>query len=504
MNQFEEGYKYISVLMGAETGAYMGDNYIAAINKAISNFENNLKQYAGNQLSDERLAGFIAEHWHSGTFNVNAAVNGVSSKTTVEGVNTFGSVDVSSNFGKNYGSKYLNSASNTGHAQSISYWERYCQYKAQAEKSSREIMSFHDFLRSRGMDPNTNPNYSIYYGQYRLVPKDQIDQVRAYLEKKIAQTSATRPELAEKYKETLQMLTDRISDSKGTESIPLSTDEAIELARRVRTGGEDLSKYGISLKELVQPRHIMQQALKAGVSSAVITMVLQTAPEIYKLLSYMAHYGEFDIEQIKKTGKVALTSSAEGFLRGGIAAALTISLQAENFGTALADVNPSVIGAAVALSIETLKNAVSLANGTIKKGEFFDNLFRNVFSTGFAVVGGGALGAVIPVYGYLLGSFLGGIIGNFTYKACNKLYMALCVENGWTLFGIVDQNYELPDETLKEIGIDVFEYDKFQYDKFSYDTFGYDTFSYDTFVPDTIDITFLRRGVVGVHEIAYC
>ena len=71
------------------------------------------------------------------------------------------------------------------------------------------------------------------------------------------------------------------------------------------------------------------------------------------------------------------------------------------------------------------------------------------------------------------------------------------------MFGLVKQDYTLPDEALKQIGIDVFNYDKFDYQKFEYDQFQFDKFEIEEFKPNTIDIVFLRRGVIGVRQIGY-
>ena len=71
------------------------------------------------------------------------------------------------------------------------------------------------------------------------------------------------------------------------------------------------------------------------------------------------------------------------------------------------------------------------------------------------------------------------------------------------MFGLVDQNYELPEEVIKEIGVYVFDYETFRPDSFAVDTFDFDSFEIDTFDHDGLDITFLRRGVIGVSKVGY-
>ena len=71
------------------------------------------------------------------------------------------------------------------------------------------------------------------------------------------------------------------------------------------------------------------------------------------------------------------------------------------------------------------------------------------------------------------------------------------------MFGLVRQSYELPEEMLREIGISVFHYQKFNFKQFIYRDFHYRTFNFKAVHIHTINIQFLRRGVIGVSEIGY-
>ena len=84
-----------------------------------------------------------------------------------------------------------------------------------------------------------------------MVPSDQIEKLRQLLKEKIATESARRPELAERYQDTLDKLTDRVRDSEGNESIPLSNDDAKEIAELAKEGDFDPAEYGITTEELV-------------------------------------------------------------------------------------------------------------------------------------------------------------------------------------------------------------------------------------------------------------
>ena len=81
--------------------------------------------------------------------------------------------------------------------------------------------------------------------------------------------------------------------------------------------------------------------------------------------------------------------------------------------------------------------------------------------------------------------------------------MSLCVERGVTLFGLVEQDYELPIETLESIGIEVFDYEKFEPDWLEPDRFEPDLFFPDFSVSNRISLEFPRRGVIAAGRVGY-
>lgn len=122
-----------------------------------------------------------------------------------------------------------------------------------------------------------------------------------------------------------------------------------------------------------------------------------------------------------------------------------------------------------------------------------------------SLIGGGISQAFIevPVLGYMIGSFVGSIIGSFTYNVGYKAIVSFCVDSGFTMFGLAEQDYTLPKEVIEQMEIETFDYDTFQYDAFVPESFSFDRFEIDTFEPDTLDITFLCRGVIGVSKVGY-
>ena len=472
MQAFEKGYEFLIKSSSSISGALQGKEYISNINKEISKLEESINQFHGNMRGVGALKGNVAEHWHSGTFNINSAIKGSSSRTFVDESNKFASVDISTNFGDAYGLKYYESG------------------KVSAMKQAQ-------------VDKLTNQ--PIYGDQIRLIPKDQMEEAIKWLERKIAEEGLKRPEQVQRYQETLNLLTDRIRSSDGIESIPLSKNEAEVYTQLGKDGAFDASKVGITTEELVNLQNFLKQSMKAGVSAAMISMVLKTAPEIYKTIDYLIQNGHVDKEQFKKIGFAAITGAGEGFIRGAIAAIIAGVCEAGHLGVHLKGTNPVVIGALTVVIMNVIKQSYLVATKKIEVGELVDTFVRDIFMTSGSLITASLfkLFIPIPVFSLLLGSFVGSVLGGFTYNATYKAYISFCIDTGFTMFGVVKQDYILPKEVVKSIGINVFEYEKFQYQTFEYNQFNFNKFDYQKFSYPTIGIKILQRGVIGVNRIGY-
>lgn len=514
MDGFREGYEYFSRNAGSSYAAFSGDAYVNGIVTEIDNLSKDINQFKGFQTASNKLKGDIAEFWHSGTFNIDAAVKGSGSKSEVLRSHGLGSVDIKVNNTDAYGSKYDATAAATLRQQAKTFYERYKEYAGICERSGRTAPTFEqyissnaDALRKNGIDPESILAHDPLYGdQFRLVPVDQFDKIRELLKEKVATESARRPELSARYQNTLDMLTDRVKDAKGNESIPLSNDEAKTIADLAKEGGFDPADFGIATEELVKYEYVLKQAFQAGLTAATISLVLKVAPEIIKAIQYLIENGELDEKKFQDIGFAALTGASEGFIRGSVSAAITTACKAGLWGEAMKSVNPSVIGVITVITMDTMKNAFAVAAGKKTTRELADELVKEMFVSASSLLVGGLVQGIMvemPVLGFMLGSFIGSVIGSFAYSTGYSASLSFCVDTGFTMFGLVDQDYTLPEETLVQIGIDVFNYDKFEYSKFEYDQFQIDKFEPDKFQPAVLDIVFLRRGVIGVRQVGY-
>lgn len=498
---FEEGYEFFRQNASGILGADVGESYINTINTEIDKMVNDLNSLEGFTTASKVLKGDVAEFWHSGTFNIDAAVKGSSDRAFVDRSHDFASTDISSNFGDRYGLKYYSDGQASAKAQAVSVFQRFKEYQAKGGTDSLE-----DFLHKRGYnDVDSVLNDPIYAGQIRIIPRDQLEEATKWLERMIKTEATRRPEQVHRYEETLALLKDRLSNNKGVESIPLSREEAEALATLAKQGKFSAEDLGLTTENLVKYEYILQQAFKAGLSAATISIVLKVAPEIIKSIEYLIKNGYIDKEQFKKIGFAALSGGAEGFIRGSLSAALTTSCKAGLLGSALKSVDPTIIGAITVVAMNVVKNAFNVAIGKKTKSELTGELVRDMFVSACSLVGGGITQAFIevPVLGYMIGSFVGSIIGSFTYQVGYKTVISFCIDSGFTMFGLVEQDYELPKELIKEIGIETFDYESFEIETFEPETFKVETFELDTFEPESLEIHFLRRGVIGINRIGF-
>ena len=126
-DEFQYGWDFMAKLLGSDVAAHLANSdyqsiflqnqvihlsneNIQEINTAIDMLAQSINEHSHLGLGVEQLKGYVAEEWHSGTFNIDALRKGSEHRATVLHENTYGSVDVDTNFGKSYSLKYSNTA----------------------------------------------------------------------------------------------------------------------------------------------------------------------------------------------------------------------------------------------------------------------------------------------------------------------------------------------------------------------------------------------------------
>jgi hypothetical protein len=384
-------------------------------------------------------------------------------------------------------------------------------YKYLKKPRKGDPMSFEEYLQKYGIENNPEELLkSVYSGQYRVIPKEQLQEAIKYLEtlKKIEEgkDGTNRALVYENYAETLRKLTDRIADGEGVESIPLDKESAEAIVELCREGSFKPEDFGIDIAELVTTEYIMQQALKAGYTAAVMSLVMEIAPKICEAIILLAKNGEIDTDQLKAVGIAAVKGSALGFVRGYVSCAITIACNSGKLGEQFVGVQGNVVAAITVLAMETVKNAFLVATGKMTAREMsLKTEDAAIISIG-ALIGGSIGTALLPqlaVLGYMVGSFVGSVVGTIIAEGKNAVIMALCANTGITLFGIVDQDYTLSEDMIKALGINVI---SLNYVEVKKNELKHNDIKYNDLRENEIrhiDVLCLRRGVIGVRRIGY-
>lgn len=508
---FQQGWQYFFEASSAGVSANTGQNYCMNVEAAIDTFSEEMYEMVrqhGN-LGVGQCKGFVAESWHANTFNIDAALHNSSHRAFVDKSTELGSVDVSTNFGRDFSMKYIGSAKKSADAQAKNYYDNYYEYLKRPRNG--EPMSFDDYLQKYGLDNNPEVLLkSVYSGQYRVIPKDQLEEAMKHIETlmKIEQgkDGMNRSLVYANYLETLRKLTDKVTDGEGVQSIPLDKESAEVIVELCREGSFRAEDFGIDLSTLITNDYIVQQALKAGYTAAVMSIVMELAPKVCDSIIYLIKEGEVDPQKLKEIGLSAVSGSALGFIRGYVSCALTIACQSGKLGQSFMNIQGNVIAAMTVLVMDTVKNAWSVATGKMSGREMTERTEDAAIVTISALIGGTIGTAMLPqlaVLGYMIGSFVGSVLGSIVATGKNTLIMALCANTGITLFDLVDQDYTLSDEMIMGLGLNVVELKRVEPKKNDVNYNQVNRINLSKNNPKSIEIFTLRRGVIGVRRLGY-
>jgi hypothetical protein len=346
-------------------------------------------------------------------------------------------------------------------------------------------------------------------------------EARATAQRRADTNQLTRPEVSEAYRETGDKLVSRVENDEGVKSIAKDKSDYEKMAKSGKNQEFKASDHDLTADSAIKTEYMLKQALQAGVTAATITVVMQMAPEIYKTIGYLIKHGELNIQQIKHSGTKAISAGAEGFLRGSVSCTLMIMCEKGVFGEAMKGISPTALGIAVSIVMGTIKNSILVAAGKMTAQQmgaaFVDSL---IVSAGFyagMVIGdaimateigatiGGVIGQIfgfeLPVVGYLLGSLIGCAFAA-AYNIGKKKLISFCIDTGFTCFGLVEQDYELPEEVLNDMGIDTIQIPRVDVKRTDIQRTDISS-DVEKNEYETIDMTILRRGVIGVNKVGY-
>jgi hypothetical protein len=155
--------------------------------------------------------------------------------------------------------------------------------------------------------------------------------------------------------------------------------------------------------------------------------------------------------------------------------------------------------------MNAIHNGIGLASGRITQAEFVEACIRDMVVAGMGLGGAYLFQSVIPIpiLGALIGNFIGTSIGGFAVAGVEKVFLSFFVEKGYTFFGLVKQDYRLPEGILEQIGVETIHLDCIDFETIAFDTISFETISYEEISLELIDYSFLKRGLIGVNRVGY-
>lgn len=493
-DRFKKGFHYFAdnsdILTGNIDGSLYVDNVQEQIDLTIQAMRDTVTQR--HNASDVTIRGFVAEDWHAGTFNA-----GVASKS--------GNIHkIFAKVRKDNDEVTDIEIHNGDHIVKIQ-----SKYYKTSNDTAKEL---------------SNPKYT---GVDKVAPSDQVHgdganstnamSIADEAERQAHRNKDIRPEISDAYADTAANAK-AVIESAGYSSKELSNNEAIQIVKDMKSGNFDPEKYGLVPKEFIHLEEILNKSLDAGIKAATMSLILKIGPQAVSLIFEMIKQGFIDKNDFKNLGFSALDTSAESFLRGGIAAGITASCKAGLLGKELMKVDPSIVGMLTAVTINAVKNAFDLRAGKITTIEYADQCARDIvvssisFASGqliskaFTSTFGVATQAIIPIpaIGFLIGSFVGSVVGTVVYEGSKKMVVSVLVSTGFTIFGIVKQDYVMPKEVYDRIGLDWAAIETAPLKTEALVSEPLEASNLRTCPLDQCDIVILKRGMIGVRTVGYC
>ena len=442
--KFKSGWAYASKYTGTAIASLKGKAYVDTVQSTISNTSKNMHTELLQKVNSNRTiaqdAGFAAEIWHTDSFNLEAALNGSDFKATRPDSNAKASADVvvsGKDYKQDYSLKYYKDAESSAKAQAKTFFEDYQEYCSHAKRHGETPMNEKEYLDQ--YEKKLDALYdSLYSGQGKLIPADQLDDAREYLKKKKSKIDTSgnksRQKFSPELQESLDSLAARIEAPDGTKSRPLTEDEARQLVELTRDGKDlDLADFGITPSQLITPKYILKQAISSGTQSAIISTAFAIGPDVYAILVDAAKNGKIDESKLKEAGIEGVLAGSEGFVEGSVSSALVIACQSGKFGATYTNIAPETIGTLTVLIIDAIRFGYQLSNNQITEAEYGDLMAQDIIIAIASQSSGALLQVLFPFipFAYVAGSMAGAMLASAGYTAGKELILEVRGENGF-------------------------------------------------------------------------
>ena len=442
--KFMSGWEYASKYTGTAVASLKGKAYVDTVQSTIAKTSAQMQKELRSKVISGRTiqqdAGFAAEIWHTDSFNLEAALNESEFKATRPDSNAKASADVvvsGKDYNQDYSLKYYKDAESSAKAQAKTFYEDYREYYSHAERHGEVPMSEKEYLDQYGKKLDALYD-SLYSGQGKLIPADQLDDAKTYLKNKKIKADTSDKVIRQKFspelQESLDSLAARIEAPDGTKSRPLTEDEARQLVELTRDEKDlDLADFGITPSQLITPKYILKQAIGAGTQSAIISTAFAIGPDVYSIIVDATKEGKLDEKKLKEVGIEGVLAGSEGFVEGSVSSAIVIACQSGKFGKAYSNIAPETVGTLTVLTIDAIRFGFQLSSGQITEAEYADLMAQDIIIAIASQASGTLLQALFPFipFAYVAGSMAGAMVASAGYAAGKDLILEVRGENGF-------------------------------------------------------------------------
>lgn len=284
------------------------------------------------------------------------------------------------------------------------------------------------------------------------------------------------------------------------ESLPLKEAASRDLVKQLREAGDvDRERFGLTVADRVQWEDVFREATTAGTRAAILGAVLQTCPYLLAIAKRTWETGELSAKEFAPLARALPTTLLRSGVAGGLSAAVMGAVRKGVLGSTR-QVHPTVVAAAVVLAMGAFRTSAKAARGEVTWPVAAKRISEDAIVL-VAAMGGATVGqALIPILGLgaLVGNIVGAAMARLAIDKVDSVVLGIAAETGWTVFGLVDQNYTVPGELLRASGWNVLDI--------------------ITFTPRPLDVrrvrlrtielkkigmTVLRRGVISFGRVAY-
>lgn len=534
--EFDNGVKWYlekgKGVIGSDSAAKLCSEvkiYIQETLKALNSDVLGSKKRIGN------LQGDMAEYYFAEIFNLKAKAIGSPYRAAVPRSTELGSIDIviyktdsSGNaipgYSTPYSLKYYKSGKMAAAQQTRTFGSEYRVVLNNKIKKDPNLKptnyTFDDFLRERNLDnKGITEDTLLYENQCRLIPKGKMTSAVKYLKSMIRKE--TNFERRQNLQKVLELITDTMNSPDGKiGDIQLTRSKSEEIARAARKGKLDLDKLGIGVDDILTNRYIWEKSLNVGLISACMTFAIELAPQIIDIIQQLLAKGYIDVDSMDLSG--GAKDAASSFIIGTLTSAITFHASKV---TLLNHISPEIVSFIVMMCYTSIVTTIKGYKDNLPRNVIAAQLIQNGYVLTWTYVGasligpkiaagiglliGQALGKIgdmaIPIVGTMLGTLIGAVIGGLSYKWLNGLGVSLCVEKGYTFFGLVNQDYTIPEPLHKFLISDTIKLDT----ESIQDPIELDPIKLDGIEEEPIGFgerilkLMLERQVVGVNQIAY-